>query len=270
MRVWLSAKELAARDLTVQDVEAAIRSRNVEIPAGRIESANREFTVRSLGELKTPEEFGDLVVANQGGQLVRLKDLARVELGPRGRAEHAPLQGHVGGGGRHRPPVQGQHGGRGRRDPRRAAPDRGGAAAGRHPAHRVRPVDLRQALDQRGAGDAVSLAFALVVVDHLRVPPEPAGHDHPRPRHPGVDHRRLRGDVLPRLLDQQPHAAGAHARHRHRGGRRDHRAGERLPAPGGAGRGPGPARPSTAPARSPSPSSRPRSRWWRCSRRSPS
>lgn len=83
MRIWLSAKELAARDLTVQTVEAAIRSRNVEIPAGRIESDSREFTVRSLGELKTPQEFGDLVVANQGGQLVRLKDLARVELGPR-------------------------------------------------------------------------------------------------------------------------------------------------------------------------------------------
>jgi len=83
MRIWLSAKELAARGLTVQDVENAIRSRNVEIPAGRIESMQREFTVRSLGELKTPQEFGDLVVANQGGQLVRLRDLARVELGPR-------------------------------------------------------------------------------------------------------------------------------------------------------------------------------------------
>ncbi len=83
MRIWISAKELAARGLTVQNVEAAIRSRNVEIPAGRIESDNREFTVRSLGELKTPQEFGDLVVANQDGQLVRLRDLARVELGPR-------------------------------------------------------------------------------------------------------------------------------------------------------------------------------------------
>ncbi|MEZ4412311.1 MAG: efflux RND transporter permease subunit [Gemmatimonadales bacterium] len=83
MRIWVSAKELAARGLTVQDVESAVRSRNVEIPAGRIESDNREFTVRSLGELKTPQEFADLVVANQGGQLVRLRDLARVELGPR-------------------------------------------------------------------------------------------------------------------------------------------------------------------------------------------
>jgi multidrug efflux pump len=82
MRVWLSASELAARGLTVQDVEQAIRSRNVEVPAGRIESARREFTVRSLGELKTPEEFGNLVVSNTGGVLIKLKDLAQVELAP--------------------------------------------------------------------------------------------------------------------------------------------------------------------------------------------
>jgi len=82
MRIWLSASELASRGLTVQDVIAAIRSRNVEVPAGRIESENREFTVRSMGELKTPLEFGDLVVASNAGQVVRLRDVGRVELGP--------------------------------------------------------------------------------------------------------------------------------------------------------------------------------------------
>jgi multidrug efflux pump len=82
MRVWLRASELAARGLTVQDVEEAIRSRNVEIPGGRIESDRREFTVRSLGELKTPGEFAELVVSSRGGQLIKLKDIARVELGP--------------------------------------------------------------------------------------------------------------------------------------------------------------------------------------------
>jgi multidrug efflux pump len=81
MRVWLSASELSARGLTVQDVQQAIRTRNVEVPAGRIESERREFTVRSLGELKTPEEFGNLVVSNTNGILVKLKDLGRVELG---------------------------------------------------------------------------------------------------------------------------------------------------------------------------------------------
>ncbi|MBK6422574.1 MAG: efflux RND transporter permease subunit [Gemmatimonadetes bacterium] len=82
MRLWLSTAALAAYDVTVQDVEAAVRDRNVEVPAGRIESTKREFTVRSLGELKTPEEFQELVVRNTGSQLVKLKDLARVELGP--------------------------------------------------------------------------------------------------------------------------------------------------------------------------------------------
>ena len=82
MRVWLSASELSARGLTVQDVQQAIRSRNVEVPAGRIESERREFTVRSLGELKTADEFANLVVSNSDGILVKLKDLGRVELGP--------------------------------------------------------------------------------------------------------------------------------------------------------------------------------------------
>lgn len=82
MRVWLNAGELASRGLTVQDVESAIRSRNVEVPAGRIESSRREFSVRSLGELKTPQEFSELVVSSVGGQLVKLKDLGKVELGP--------------------------------------------------------------------------------------------------------------------------------------------------------------------------------------------
>ncbi len=82
MRIWLDAEALASRDLTVQDVQQAVLTRSVEIPAGRIESARREFTVRSLGELKTPAEFQNLVVANQDGRLVKLRDVARVALGP--------------------------------------------------------------------------------------------------------------------------------------------------------------------------------------------
>ncbi|HEV8196537.1 MAG TPA: efflux RND transporter permease subunit, partial [Gemmatimonadales bacterium] len=81
MRIWLSVSALAAHGLTVQDVTSAIQSRNVEIPAGRIESERREFSVRSLGELRTPEEFSAMVVSNEGGQVVKLGDIARVELG---------------------------------------------------------------------------------------------------------------------------------------------------------------------------------------------
>jgi multidrug efflux pump len=82
MRVWLSPRELAARGLTTQDVETAIRTRSVEIPAGRIESDRREFSVRYLGEMHSPEEFASLTVANNNGQLVKLGDVARVEPGP--------------------------------------------------------------------------------------------------------------------------------------------------------------------------------------------
>src|SRR2546426_565118 len=82
MRVWVQPDQLSARGLTVQDVEGAITARNVEIPAGRIESTRRGFSVRSLGELKTPQGFGDMVVASQGGQVIKLKDVANVELGP--------------------------------------------------------------------------------------------------------------------------------------------------------------------------------------------
>jgi multidrug efflux pump len=81
MRVWLDPDALAARGLTVQDISSAIRSRNIEVPAGRIESSQREFTVRSLGELRTPGEFADLVVSNANGVLVKLRDVANVELG---------------------------------------------------------------------------------------------------------------------------------------------------------------------------------------------
>jgi len=82
MRVWLSPSELAARGLTAQDAENAIRTRSVEIPAGRIESQRREFSVRYLGEMKTPAEFADITVASSPGQLIKLGDVARVEPGP--------------------------------------------------------------------------------------------------------------------------------------------------------------------------------------------
>ena len=82
MRVWLSPRELAARGLTVHDVEHAIQTRSVEVPAGRIESDRREFSVRYLGEMRTAAQFDNLTVANGGGGLVKLGDVARVEPGP--------------------------------------------------------------------------------------------------------------------------------------------------------------------------------------------
>jgi len=84
MRVWLDRVALAARGLTVTDVESALRRQNIELPAGRVDSAEREFTVRVDRVYQTPDDFRQLVIArgNQG-QLVTLGEVARVELGPR-------------------------------------------------------------------------------------------------------------------------------------------------------------------------------------------
>lgn len=81
MRIWLDRIRLAAYDLTVQDVEQALREQNIEIPAGRIESDTREFTLLSQTGLTAPEEFGAVVLKNVNGALVRLRDVARVEIG---------------------------------------------------------------------------------------------------------------------------------------------------------------------------------------------
>ena len=80
MRIWLDRTRLAAYRLTPQDVEEALRRQNVEVPAGRIESREREFTVLSETDLRTPAQFENLVLNSADGYLVRLKDVGRVEL----------------------------------------------------------------------------------------------------------------------------------------------------------------------------------------------
>ncbi len=80
MRVWLDREALAARELTIDDVMQAIERENVELPAGRIESEQREFSVRMYTRLQTPEEFEKIVIQNNNGALVRLKDIAQIEM----------------------------------------------------------------------------------------------------------------------------------------------------------------------------------------------
>ncbi len=80
MRVWLDADRLAAQRLTVQDVEDAIRRQNLEVPAGRIESRQREFTVTARTDLQTPAQFADIAIRQSAtGYTVRLRDVARIE-----------------------------------------------------------------------------------------------------------------------------------------------------------------------------------------------
>lgn len=79
MRVWLDRNQMAARNITVSDVERALRSENVELPAGNIESDEVQFTARIQRIYKTPEDFKNLVITRSDNYLVRLGDIARVE-----------------------------------------------------------------------------------------------------------------------------------------------------------------------------------------------
>ena len=80
MRIWLDRDRLAAYSLTPQDVEDALRRQNVEVPAGRIESREREFNVVAQTDLVRPEQFEAIVVRSVAGYPVRIKDLGRVEV----------------------------------------------------------------------------------------------------------------------------------------------------------------------------------------------
>ncbi|WP_404366187.1 efflux RND transporter permease subunit [Marinobacter sp.] len=81
IRVWLDQDRLASRNITVAEVEQALRANNVELPAGTIESRSRDFTVRAEGRLSTVEEFRDLVVRRDGNELLRLGEVASVQMG---------------------------------------------------------------------------------------------------------------------------------------------------------------------------------------------
>ncbi|PWC84940.1 multidrug transporter AcrB [Azospirillum sp. TSH100] len=81
MRLWLDPQRMAAYRVTPQDVETALRRQNVEIPAGRVESVAREFTVVSETDLRSPPEFENIILRDDAGYLVRLRDVGRAELG---------------------------------------------------------------------------------------------------------------------------------------------------------------------------------------------
>ncbi|HEY7775601.1 MAG TPA: efflux RND transporter permease subunit, partial [Kineobactrum sp.] len=89
MRIWLDRNALSARDLTAADVEAAIRAQNIELPAGTLNSLERDFVIRVDRGYETVDDFAQLVLRrSDDGYLIRLGDVARVELAS---AEHRSL-----------------------------------------------------------------------------------------------------------------------------------------------------------------------------------
>ena len=87
MRIWLDPERLKARGLTTNDVVGAIREQNVQVATGQIGAPpspmglDFQYTVNTLGRLSTVEEFEDMILKVDGSSLLRLGDVARVELG---------------------------------------------------------------------------------------------------------------------------------------------------------------------------------------------
>src|SRR5690606_36677779 len=97
MRIWIDRQALAARQLTVMDIEDALRRENVELPAGRIESRTREFSLRTIVGLDSEQYFRDLVIARgAAGHLVRLGEDVTVQLAAENDRTYTRYNGTVG------------------------------------------------------------------------------------------------------------------------------------------------------------------------------
>ncbi|WP_427912452.1 efflux RND transporter permease subunit [Ramlibacter sp. MMS24-I3-19] len=95
MRVWLDPDRMAGYRLTTQDIEDAVRRNNLEVPAGRIESQQREFSVTSQTDLLRPVQFEEIVVKTVNGFPVKIRDVARVEEAAADERSTARLNGRI-------------------------------------------------------------------------------------------------------------------------------------------------------------------------------
>ena len=82
MRIWLDPDKMSAYNVSFNDISNTLSAENVELPAGKIYGANTELTIRTMGRLKTEKEFSDLVIKDDSTGIVRLSNVAKIELGP--------------------------------------------------------------------------------------------------------------------------------------------------------------------------------------------
>jgi len=93
MRIWLDPARMAAYEIIPQDIESALSSQNIEIPAGRIESDQREFSVLSRTDINSVSQFENIIIRNDSGYPVRIKDIARVEIAPEDERKKSRYKG---------------------------------------------------------------------------------------------------------------------------------------------------------------------------------
>ena len=233
MRIWLLPDRLAQLKLTPGDVIRAINEQNAQFAAGKVGQApiakgqDLVYTITTQGRFSDAKEFGNIIVrANPDGSMVRLSDVARVELGSKdydfiGRYNGKPatLVGIFLQPGANALEVA--------KTVRTTLTDLASALSRRpHLRDPVRHDALRRGVDQGSAVHA-RRGDDPRVPGRLPVPAELARDDHPAGRRAGVAARRVRGPVPARLLDQHADAVRHGARDRHRRRRRDRRAGER-------------------------------------------
>ncbi|MCC7232476.1 MAG: efflux RND transporter permease subunit [Bacteroidia bacterium] len=82
MRIWLDPDKLGALSLTPLDVQAALNRENIELPAGKLAGSASELSVKTMGKLVTTDDFNNLIIADNGSQTIRLKDIGYAALGP--------------------------------------------------------------------------------------------------------------------------------------------------------------------------------------------
>lgn len=82
MRIWINPDKLNAFNITFSDIRTALNTENVEIPSGKIYGDNTELTIRALGRLTSEDDFRNLIIRQDATGIVRLQDVAKVEIGP--------------------------------------------------------------------------------------------------------------------------------------------------------------------------------------------
>ncbi len=93
MRIWLDPTKLAAHGLTPVDVKNAITQENVELPSGSIEGNTVELTLRTMGQMHTADEFNNIILKKIGGNIIRISDVGRAELGPADLKSYMKMNG---------------------------------------------------------------------------------------------------------------------------------------------------------------------------------
>ena len=209
MRVWIDREALAARQLTVADLEAALRRENVQLPAGRLESSQRELTLRTRDR---PQHRAGLSPARRSvvatdGYLVRLDEVADVRLAAENErslsraATACPASASASN--RSRRPTRSRWRARARDELERIVPDL--PPGTRLEVNLDRSVFIDASMTE--VVEALVIAMLLVVLVHLPVPRQPARHADPGGHDSDLDHRGVHRHGRARFLDQYADAA---------------------------------------------------------------